>query len=267
MRTVVRTDIAAFVLAAAAAGAADQTRIVTPADPTRTPHPNLQRFDPKAFVWHTRATDHFDIYHTHQTDLDEIARDAEQAYARVSVDLQHQLTAKVPLILLPTRSDLPRDSQDASTLVRASGAPDRDHLLLPLEPRDGRSTVLLHELSHVFQLELVPNGRIPHWASEGFADHETGKWESAEVLKIREAAGKNLIPVIESLTDSDRVWGHAVFDFIAAEYGSQALQRYLIALRDGSPPGSDISRAVFDVAAADFNSAFQVYVRTRVVER
>lgn len=259
--------VAVMVAAAAGAVAARQTPIVSPTYPTRAPDPNLQRFNPDAVVWYTRATDHFDIYHTHQTDLDEIARDAERAYTRVSADLRYELSVKVPLILLPTNGDLPRDRQEANMLVRASGAPDTDHLLLPVEPRDGRATILLHELSHVFQFELVPDGGVPQWASEGFADHETGTWESSDLMKIREAAAANLIPAVTSLADSDRVWGHAVFDFVANEYGSSGLQRCLVALRNGSPSAADVYREAFGVAAADFNRAFQVYVRTRLIER
>jgi hypothetical protein len=240
-------------------------RIVSPTYPTPAPNPNPQRFDPTSFVWRTRTTDHFDIYHTEQMDLDEIARDAERAYSRVSADLGRDLSEKVPLILLPDNGDLPRDRSEASTIVRASGAPDVDHLLLPLEPRDRRATVLTHELTHIFQFELDPGGRLPAWASEGVADHETGSWESSDLLKLREAAAAGLTPAVASLTDSDRAWGHAVFDFVAAEYGAQGIQRYLIALQKGA--GSETTRAAFGVAAADFDSAFHRYVRARLIER
>jgi hypothetical protein len=267
LRALVVAVAAAMMFASASAVAANQTRIVSPTYPTRAPNPNPQRFDPTSSVWRTRATDHFDIYHTTQVDLDEIAREAERAYSRVSLDLRHDLSGKVPLILLPTSGDLPRDRQEANTIVRASGAPDADHLLLSLEPRDRRATVLVHELTHIFQFELVPNGALPAWASEGVADHETGAWGASDLLKVREAAAAGVMPSVVSLTDSDRVWGHAVFDFVAAEYGAQGIQRYLMALRIGSGTGSDITRAAFGVAAADFDRAFQAYVRARLIER
>jgi hypothetical protein len=139
-----------------------QSNVVSPTYPTRAPNPNPQRFDPTSSVWRTRATDHFDIYHTTQVDLDEIAHEAERAYSRVSLDLRHDLSGKVPLILLPTSGDLPGDRQEANAIVRASGAPDADHLLLSLEPRDRRATVLVHELTHIFQFELVPTAPCLH---------------------------------------------------------------------------------------------------------
>jgi hypothetical protein len=59
------------------------------------------------------------------------------------------------------------------------------------------------------------------------------------------------------------VWAHAVFDFVAAEYGTQGLRQYLAALRTGS----DSTRVAFGVAATDFDQAFQVFVRRRLGDR
>jgi hypothetical protein len=231
----------------------------------RVPSFNLQRFDPAASVWRTRPTDHFVIYHTQQADLDDIAREAERAYSQVSADLRHDLSVKVPLILLPTNRDLPRDSQEAAAIVRASGAPPDDHLLLPVEPRDRRTTDLLHELTHVFQFELVPNTRVPAWAAEGLADYMTGTWAPADLLKIRDAAAAAVIPSVGSLTDSDRVWGHAMFNFVAAEYGAQGVRRCFSALRDTSGSPADVIRAALSVTPADFDRVFHDYVRTRLI--
>jgi hypothetical protein len=112
------------------------------------------QFDPTRATWRVRATDHFEIYYTQARDLDAIAREAEHAYARVSRDLGRQVSAKVPLILLPTSRDLPKTEQEAAVIVRASGAPPRDHLLLPVEPGNGdREKRLAHELTHIFEFD------------------------------------------------------------------------------------------------------------------
>jgi hypothetical protein len=111
------------------------------------------QFDATTATWRVRATTHFDIYYTQARDLDAIAREAEHAYARVSHDIGRQVSAKVPLILLPTRRDLPKTEQEAAVIVRASRAGDRDHLLLPVEPRDGRENAIAHELTHIFEFD------------------------------------------------------------------------------------------------------------------
>src|SRR5882762_2306414 len=50
-------------------------------------------------LWIVRATDHLDIYcqRHHERALDDIAREAERAYARVSFDLRHDLASVVSL--------------------------------------------------------------------------------------------------------------------------------------------------------------------------
>lgn len=111
------------------------------------------QFDPATTIWRVRATNHFDIYYAQTRELDSVAREAERAYARVSRDLRRQVSGRVPLILLPTSRDLPKTTQEAGVIVRATGAPDRDHLLLPVEPRNGREKLLAHELTHIFEFE------------------------------------------------------------------------------------------------------------------
>lgn len=114
--------------------------------------PTIQ-FDPTTAGWRVRATDHFEIYYTPAQDVDAIAREAERAYVTVSAERRRQVSAKVPLILLPTARDLPRSEQEAAVIVRASGAPPRDHLLLAVEPRKDREKELAHELGHIFDFD------------------------------------------------------------------------------------------------------------------
>jgi len=219
--------------------------------------------------WMVRATDHFDIYYErqHERALDEIAREAERAYARVSFDLKHELAARVPLILVQTDRELPQDRRQASELVRASGAPDRDHVLLALEPSDGRAVVLAHELTHQFEFEMIPlSSGVPAWVHEALSDHETGTWTPSDLVRLRDAAAAGVMPTVAGGAPLDRLWGHAVFDFVAAEYGTQGMRRYLTALRDG-PPTSDSVLAPFGITASDFDRAFQTYVRTRFNDR
>ena len=112
-----------------------------------------RQFEPGTATWRVRPTGHFDIYYTQARDLDLVAREAERAYASISRDRRQQVSGRVPLILLPASRDLPRTEQEAAVIVRASGAPDRDHLLLPVEPRNGREKRLAHELTHIFEFE------------------------------------------------------------------------------------------------------------------
>lgn len=119
--------------------------------------PASPQFDPAKAVWRLRATDHFAIYYPKTLDVGSIPREAERAYAGVSRERRQQISGKVPLILLPISADLPRTEREAAVIVRASGAPDGDHLLLAVEPRNGRERRLAHELTHAFEFEGRPH--------------------------------------------------------------------------------------------------------------
>jgi hypothetical protein len=128
--------------------------------------------------------------------------------------------------------------------------------------------VLAHELTHQFVFELLPQAdRDAAWVSEALPDHNTGLWEPSERIKLRGALTQGSMPAVEALTISDRHWGHAVFDFIATEYGAQGIRQFLAALGGRSATKSDAIRLAFSVSADDFNAAFRTYVRTQLADQ
>jgi hypothetical protein len=227
--------------------------------------------EPGAQRWFAHATDHFDIfYQSPQRDhVDAVAREAERAYARISLALGHQLAEKVPLILVAADRDLPHNVAEGRALVIASRAPERDHLLLSVETFEKRPVSrLAHELTHWFVFELLPHAdRDAPWISEALPDHQSGEWQPSDLEKIRDALAHGSVPAVEELSASDRHWGHAVLDFVAAEYGAQGIRRYLSALRRRPTTSSEAIRAAFEVTADQFNVAFQTYLRTQLGDR
>jgi hypothetical protein len=220
--------------------------------------------------WTTRFTEHFEIYYRRQQNervIDEIAHEAEQAYSRVSFDLKYDMREKVPLILVSSDRELPRDEESAGMIVRASGSPGRDHLVLPIESVERRPTILVHELTHEFEFEMIPRSiPLPEWVLEGLADHEAGVWTTADVLTVRDAARLDRIPSVTSLT-ADRMWGHALLDFVAAEFGNQGIQRYLTALLGSGATDGSASRVAFGIAEDDFDWAFKRFIWSRFSDR
>jgi hypothetical protein len=200
--------------------------------------------------------------------VDAVAREAERAYARLSFTLRHELTDKIPLILVRKDRDLPRNEEQARALVNASRAAERHHVLVSAETFQKRPGIVLpHELTHLFLFELLPQDRDPSWVSEGLSDHHGGLWEPSELVKVRDALVHGSVPAVENLTAVDRHWGHAVLDFVAAEYGAQGIRQYLAALRSAPTARGDAIRVAFGVSAHDFNATFQTYVRTRFGHR
>jgi len=174
---------------------------------------------------------------------------------------------KVPLILVSSDRELPRDEDAVGGIVRASGSPDRDHLLLPLESGESRPAVLVHELTHEFQFEMIPRSiSLPEWVLEGLADHEAAIWTASDALAVRNASATDRVPPVTSLV-AERLWGHAVLDFVATEFGNQGLQQYLTALRGSGATDGSASRVAFGITEDDFDSAFKRFIRSRFSDR
>jgi hypothetical protein len=227
--------------------------------------------DGGAETWAIQPTDHFEIYYQppQRSHVDAVAREAERAYARISLSLRHELAAKVPLILVREDRDLPRDQEQARALVIASRAGEHDHLLLSVETFEKRPQMALaHELTHQFVFELLPQAyRDAPWVSEALPDHHGGVWESSELVRVRDALAQGSVPAVSGLTALDRHWGHAVFDFVSAEYGAQGIRRYLASLRGGPAARRDAIPMAFGVSADDFDAAFRKYVTARFGDR
>ena len=218
-------------------------------------------------AWSSRATEHFDLYFqpAQSARVDAVAREAERVYTRLSHLLRHDLAAKMDILLLTSDRDRPGDAAQAYALVRASGASLRDHLVLSIESFEKQGGALLaHELTHQFLFELFPDGhRVAPWISESLPDHHAGAWEATALSAIRADLGRGRVPAVEELSHTDRHWGHAVFDFVATEYGARGVRAYLEAVRDSSASMRDPIRIAFDATPSEFNAAFRAFVRSR----
>jgi hypothetical protein len=96
---------------------------------------------------------------------------------------------------------------------------------------------------------------------------ESGVWEPAALASVRSAIAHGRVPAVGDLKASDRDWGHAVFDLVAAQYGAQCIRRYLNARRGRSGSGADAIRAAFGVPKAEFDAAFRGYEKAFVAGR
>ena len=212
--------------------------------------------------WQTRITDHFEIYYERQltSQVDRVATEAERAYGRISADLQYDLPERVPLLLL---SELPDSEASRSNTIRSSGAPPRDHLLLRVGPADQREGTLTHELTHLFEFEIIARSPwLPAWVYEGLAEYERLRWTARTAPAALVTSASTVVPAIDRLTASDRNWGRMVFAFIADEFGTQGIRRYLMVLKRVDAGGDAIQQA-FGLSSNKFDRAFERYVKAR----
>jgi Tol biopolymer transport system component len=234
------------------------------------------------FDWHIYTTDHFEIYYYSDLEkhLERVASYAEGAYQQVSSDLKHDLSFKVPLILFKTHSEFEQQNVAPGAAQEGVGAfaePFRDRMLLPIDdPPDQLYGLITHELTHIFEFDIIPQGLIrrsvPLWVNEGLSDYERGQWSATDLMMIRDAAISDTVPKMSQMEGYGNTnnallvynLGHAVFEFIEARFGKEGIRQFLFALRKSViGGGEDAYEEALKMKPEEFDQAFERYLKER----
>ena len=160
------------------------------------------------FAWRIYKSPHFEIYYYPEFEqhLARLASYAESAYQKISSGLKHEMPKPIPLILYKTHSEFEQTNLFPAFVpegVAAFTEPLRNRMVLPIdEPPDRLQGLITHELTHVFEFDLIPRGlgfgisqqAIPLWVDEGLADYIRGIWEPLDLMMIRDAAVTDKVP-------------------------------------------------------------------------
>ena len=234
------------------------------------------------FDWQIYKTDHFEIYYYQENEqhLQRVASYAESAYQHVSSDLRHDLAQRVPLIIFKTHSEfeqqnvIPGAAQEG-VLAFVDG--ERSRMLLPIDrPSDLLYALIVHELTHVFQNDIIPTSlirrNIPLWVHEGGADYEAGIWDPLDLMTVRDAAIADIVPQMSRMegygeTGNPRLvynLGHALYEFIEARWGKDGVRQFLFSLRKSAiGGGSSPYEEAFQLSAREFDQQFDRYLKDR----
>jgi hypothetical protein len=241
---------------------------------------NQIRYD--NFRWHTYTTDHFEIYYYPEMErhLERVAGYAESAYQHISTTLKHDISGKITLILFKTSSEFQQQNVIPGAAQEGVGAfvdTARSRMLLPIdEPPDLLYRLVVHELGHVFQNDIIPAGLIrqavPLWVHEGNSDYLAGVWRPIDLMTVRDAAIADIIPKMSQLEGygnfgSPRLiynLGHATFEFIEARWGKEGVRQFMFALRKSVIGGGDNAyQDAFKISAEEFDQQFDKYLKDR----
>jgi hypothetical protein len=237
------------------------------------------------FDWKSYETEHFTIwfYPEIEKHLERIAGYAESAYQQISSDLKHDLptaTGKVQLVLFKTHSEFEQQNVAPGAAQEGVGAfaePVRLRMLMPIDdPPDRLYGLIVHELAHQFQFDIIPQGlirrNVPLWVNEGHADYERGQWTPMDLMTVRDAAVADIVPKMSELegygnTNNPRLiynLGHAVFEFIEAKLGKEGVRQFLFALRKSAiGGGEDAYEEGLRMKKDEFDQAFEKYLKER----
>ncbi len=234
------------------------------------------------FNWRIYTTDHFEIYYypEMQQHLERIAGYAESAYQQISADLKHDLATKVPLILFKTHAEFEQENVIPGAAQEGVGAfaePTRNRMLLPIDaPSDLLYRLITHELTHIFQFDIIPQSLIrrnmPLWIDEGMADYETGYWAPIDLMTVRDAAVSDSVPKMSELEgygdfSNPRLiynLGHAAFEFIEAKWGKEGVRQFMFSLRKSVIGGGENAYDdSFKLKPDEFDQQFERYLKER----
>jgi hypothetical protein len=234
------------------------------------------------FDWHIYKTDHFEIYFYPENEqhLARVASYAESAYQQVSSDLRHDLAARVPLIIFKTHSEFQQQNiapGAAQEGVLAFAEGERHRMVLPIDlPSDLLYGLIVHELTHVFQYDIIPTSLIrrnmPLWVHEGGAEYERGIWDPLDLMTVRDAAVADIIPRMSQMEGygdfgSPRLvynLGHALYEFIETRWGKDGVRQFLFSLRKSAiGGGSSPYEEAFQMPAREFDQQFEKYLKDR----
>jgi WD40-like Beta Propeller Repeat len=245
------------------------------------PYYGKNRIHYDKFNWNIYKTDHFEIYYYPglESHLQEVASYAESAYQHISSVLKHDLADRVPLIVFRTESEFQEQNISGDELpegVLAFSEPERDRVVLPIDqPSDQLYQLITHELTHIFEFDMIPRGlglmnTLPLWMDEGLADYMAGAWNPLDLMQVRDAALTDNVPEMSQLESqplAGRVpysMGHAAFEFIESRWGLDGLRQFLFSLRKSAIGGGESAyEEALKLKPEDFDEQFDRYLKDR----
>lgn len=246
------------------------------------PYFGKNRIHYDTFRWHIYNTDHFEIYYYPEMEqhLERAAAYAESAYQHVSTELKHELGFKVPLVLFKTHAEFQQQNVSPSEVpegVAAFAEPQRDRMVLPIdEPPDQLYRLITHELTHVFQFDIIPRSLVrrgfPLWIDEGMADYMAGTWSPLDLMSVRDVAVADIVPKMTEFEEyggfsNPRITynlGHAAFEFMETKWGKEGIRQFVFSLRKSViGGGNDAFEEAFRVKPEEFDQQFEKYLKDR----
>ena len=162
--------------------------------------------------------------------------------------------------------------------VAAFAEPQRDRMVLPIdEPPDQLYRLITHELTHVFEFDIIPRGLvqrgIPLWVDEGLADYMAGVWNPIDLMNVRDVAIADIVPKMTEFEGyggfsqpaprlqprSRRLRVHG----IEVGQGRRAPVRLLACARASSAAATTPFEEAFRIKADEFDQQFEKYLKDR----
>jgi Tol biopolymer transport system component len=237
---------------------------------------NKIRYD--TFNWKVYPTPHFRIsfYDRVEPSLPKLASFAESAYDDLARKLNFQITKPIPIIAYASHAEFEQTNVIVDFIEEGVGAfavPARNRIVVPVDMPDERlQKVIRHELTHVFQYEIIFQGNLgkaltstlPTWFMEGMASYFGNDEDDKDRAYMRDAALSDRVPSVKDDVEGYFAYrfGHMVFQFVESEWGVDGLRDFVFESRNTL--GSGVAKAVkraFDIDTEEFDARFRAWLR------
>ena len=194
----------------------------------------------KNFDWKVFRTEHFDVhyYSEEAAAAMDAARMAERGYDYLSDALEHKIEKRIPLILYASLNDFQQTNVVSEMLgdgTRGVTESLKHRVTLPITGSYREfNHVLVHELVHAFQFDIMANGKSqvsiarfdpPLWFMEGMAEYLAIGMDNTTRMWVRDALLDDKLLTVEKLngTFDIRVYrlGESLWNFVGETYGKK----------------------------------------------
>src|SRR5215218_7025204 len=204
------------------------------------------------FQWRVLKTEHFDIhfYPEEEQGVRQAAQMAERWYGRLSQVFGREFRERKSIILYADQSDFQQTTVVGGLIGEGTGGVTeglRERVVLPLTGDfEDTDHVIGHELTHVFQYDILKEPRrgerasggrfgsvginLPLWFIEGLAEYlSLGRQAPQTAMYLRDALARDALPDVEKLSRDPRLfpyrWGHAFWGYIGGRWGDLVVGR------------------------------------------
>jgi Tol biopolymer transport system component len=215
--------------------------------------------------WRIYRTAFFDLHYdaSMESVAGEMAQIAGDGVAHLSETMRHRLTKPVPIVVYPSATAFANTALSPEVIDEGTGGFtefQRDRVVVPFTGKwDAFRHVLVHELTHAFQLSILEGAgeghtrspRLPSlWSIEGLAEYGSLGEDATSRTWERDGILSEVMP---TLSDLENYWTLGARSFYVYK-GGQSFYAWLARTYGSNAPGEFFQRLV---RAGDPDRAFK----------
>ena len=241
----------------------------------------------KDFDWHFVESEHLLLHYEPEfTDLaDRAVQYLEEGYEHISSLLRHELSTTPPIVIFKSHYEFQQTNIIQSFLppgVAGFAEPLRYRMVIPFSGAlDDFRNVLVHELMHIFQYDIVNRGPVkrisnpianpPTWIMEGMAEFATQESNTIDEMVLRDAVLTDQLIPLEIMNSS---WNylpnpflaykqsHSLMEYIAANFGPEKVSR-ILRVWDSQTDTDKLLERLLDMDMQTLDERWQAYMRKK----